>query len=155
MNYQNYQRISGQSVDFTLDGDLIHVEKVSLSITDNTAVALTRGIPDGWVAGDMSAEGEIELSSKSFAQIFAKARAAGSWRGIPPVDLMWYAKVGGEEFKIEAFGCKLILSDIIDVDPKGGATLTHKIKFFVTSPNFVNTGGLSILESELTQKLTG
>ena len=58
------QRISGQSIDFNMDGDLVHAEKVNLSITDNTAAAQTQGVPDGYIAGDVAAEGEIELSTK-------------------------------------------------------------------------------------------
>ncbi|MCI9729881.1 DUF2597 family protein, partial [Proteus mirabilis] len=123
------KRISGQSIDFNIDGDLVHVEKVSLSITDNTGVAQTNGVPDGYVNGDVSAEGELELSTKYLNVITAKARSAGSWRAIPLVDLMWYAKAGTEELKVESFGCKLNVTDILDVDPKGGAVMTHKIKF--------------------------
>lgn len=147
------KRISGQSIDFNIDGDLVHVEKVSLSITDNTGVAQTNGVPDGYVNGDVSAEGELELSTKYLNIITAKARSAGSWRAIPLVDLMWYAKAGAEELKVESFGCKLNVTDILDVDPKGGAVMTHKIKFIVTSPDFVRINGIPYLESELTDKL--
>lgn len=147
------KRISGQSIDFNIDGDLVHVEKVSLSITDNTGVAQTNGVPDGYVPGDVSAEGELELSTKYLNVITAKARSAGSWRAIPLVDLMWYAKAGTEELKVESFGCKLNVTDILDVDPKGGAVMTHKIKFIVTSPDFVRINGIPYLESELTDKL--
>ncbi|NBN73652.1 phage protein [Proteus sp. G2615] len=147
------KRISGQSIDFNIDGDLVHVEKVSLSITDNTGVAQTNGVPDGFVNGDVSAEGELELSTKYLNVITAKARSAGSWRAIPLVDLMWYAKAGTEELKVESFGCKLNVTDILDVDPKGGAVMTHKIKFIVTSPDFVRINGIPYLESELTDKL--
>ena len=147
------KRISGQSIDFNIDGDLVHVEKVSLSITDNTGVAQTTGVPDGYVNGDVSAEGELELSTKYLNVITAKARSAGSWRAIPLVDLMWYAKAGTEELKVESFGCKLNVTDILDVDPKGGAVMTHKIKFIVTSPDFVRINGIPYLESELTDKL--
>ncbi|WP_237387922.1 DUF2597 family protein [Xenorhabdus sp. Sc-CR9] len=149
------QRISGQSVDFNMDGDLVHAEKVNLSITDNTAVAQTQGVPDGYISGDVAAEGEIELSTKYLDIVTAKARAAGSWRGIQPVDLMWYAKAGNEEMKVEAYGCKLILSDILDVDPKGGSVMTHKVKFVVTSPDFVRINGIPYLEAELTRNLIG
>lgn len=147
------KRISGQSIDFNIDGDLVHAEKVSLSITDNTSVAQTNGVPDGFVNGDVSAEGELELSTKYLNVITAKARSAGSWRAIPLVDLMWYAKAGTEELKVESFGCKLNLTDVLDVDPKGGAVMTHKIKFIVTSPDFVSINGIPYLESELTDKL--
>ncbi len=85
----------------------------------------------------------------------AKARTVGSWRGIQPVDLMWYAKAGNEEIKVEAYGCKLIVSDILDVDPKGGSVMMHKVKFVVTSPDFVRINGIPYLEAELTQGLIG
>lgn len=147
------KRISGQSFDFNMDGALVHVEKTTLSITDNTSAAQTQGVPDGWTAGDVSAEGELEFSTKAFVILKAKARTAGSWRGIPEVDLMWYAKAGTEEVKVEAFGCKLVLSDILDQDPKGGSLTTFKVKYLVTSPDFVHIDGIPYLESELTDNL--
>ncbi len=147
------QRISGQSFDVNIDGELIHIEKISLDITDNTAAASTRGVPDGYTAGDVAAEGEIELSSKVFRQLSEKARAAGSWRGIDTLDFLFYAKAGSEEVKVEAFGCKLVVSNVLDVDPKGGSLTTHKVKYFVTSPKFVNINGVPYLESEATESL--
>ncbi|MCE1897094.1 DUF2597 family protein, partial [Enterobacter hormaechei] len=47
------KRISGMSFDSYVDGDLIHIEKISLDITDNSAAAQTRGVPDGHVDGDV------------------------------------------------------------------------------------------------------
>lgn len=149
------KRISGQSVDFMLDGDMFHVEKVTLDITDNSAAASTGGVPDGYVDGDVAAEGEMEVTTKTLQQLTAKARTAGSWRGIQPVDLMWYAKAGSEELKVEAFGCKLQLNNVLDIDPKGGSVATHKFKFFVTSPKFVNLNGIPYLEAEATENLIG
>jgi hypothetical protein len=35
---------------------------------------------------------------------------------------------------VESFGNKMILSDILDVDPKGGALATRKVPFIVTDP---------------------
>ena len=149
------KRISGQSTDVRIDGDLIHIEKVSLDITDNTAAASTQGVPDGHVSGDVAAEGEIEISTKVLTQLTAIARRAGSWRGIDPVDLMFYAKAGNEELKIEAFGCKLVVSNLLDNDPKGGSTLSHKIKYMVTSPQVVRINGVPYLEDEDTRNLIG
>ena len=149
------KRISGQSTDVRIDGDLIHIEKVSLDITDNTAAASTQGVPDGHVSGDVAAEGEIEISTKVLTQLTAIARRAGSWRGIDPVDLMFYAKAGNEELKIEAFGCKLVVSNLLDNDPKGGSTLSHKIKYMVTSPQFVRINGVPYLEDADTRNLIG
>jgi len=149
------KRISGQSTDVRMDGDLIHIEKVSLDITDNTAAAQTQGVPDGHVSGDVAGEGEIEVTTKVLGQLTAIARRAGSWRGIEPVDLMFYAKAGNEELKIEAFGCKLVLSNILDADPKGGSVMTHKIKYVITDPNFVRINGVPYLEDEDTRNLIG
>ncbi|EFB4367236.1 DUF2597 family protein [Escherichia coli] len=149
------KRISGMSFDIYLDGDLIHIEKISLDITDNRAAAQTRGVPDGYVDGDVAAEGEIEVSSKVLQVLTAKARSAGSWRGIPPVDFLFYAKAGREEMKVETFGNKLQLNSVLDGDPKGGSVSTHKIKYFVTSPKFVNINGVPYLEAEATENLIG
>ena len=149
------KRISGMSFDTYLDGDLIHIEKITLDITDNSAAAQTRGVPDGHVDGDVAAEGEIKVSSKVLGVLTAKARAAGSWRGIPPLDFLFYAKAGSEEMKVESFGNKLQLSNLLDIDPKGGGVATHKIKYFVTSPKFVNINGVPYLEAEATENLIG
>ncbi len=143
------------SFDTYMDGDLIHIEKITLDITDNSAAAQTRGVPDGYVDGDVAAEGEIEVSSKTLQVLTAKARAAGSWRGLPPLDFLFYAKASSEEMKVETFGNKLQVSNLLDIDPKGGGVTTHKIKYFVTSPKFVNINGVPYLEAEATENLIG
>lgn len=149
------KRISGMSFDVFLDSDLVHVETCTLTITDNTAAASTHGVPDGYVDGDVTAEGEMELAIKAVAVIKARAQQSGSWRGIPPLDLLFYAKAGDEEVKVEAFGCKLNLSDLLNIDPKGGAVATRKFKFVVTDPRFINIDGIPYLESEATENLIG
>lgn len=149
------KRISGMSFDFFINSALVHAETVTLDITDNTAAATTHGVPDGYVDGDVSAEGEIELSMKAVGVIKSLAQQAGSWRGIPPVDLLFYAKAGDEEAKVEAFGCKLNLSSLVNIEPKGGSLSTRKFKFIVTDPRFINIDGIPYLESEATQNLIG
>ena len=150
------QRISGQSVDCSFDGELIHFDKISLDITDNTAAAQTRGVPDGYVSGDVAADGEVEFSSRVLKdQLTPIAARAGSWRGIPTFDVMWYAKAGDEELKVEAFGCKLLITSILDVDPKGGSTMSHKAKFIVTDPEFVKINGVPILSADDVRNLIG
>lgn len=149
------KRISGMSFDFFLDGTMVHAEKITLDITDNTAAMQTAGVPDGYVDGDVSAEGELELSIKALAILKGLAQQAGSWRGIPPQDFLFYAKAGEEETKVEAFGCKMNLSSILDIDPKGGALATRKIPFKVTDPRFINIDGIPYLEPEATENLIG
>ena len=149
------RRISGQSFDTTLMGTMVHIEKASLSITDNSAVAQTRGIPDGYVDGDVAAELEFELDAKNFKLLCDSAKNQGSWRGMTPDDVLFYADTGDETMKVEAFGVKLQISDLLDVDPKGGSKGVHKIKGFVTSPDFVHINGVPYLSQEDTRHLLG
>lgn len=149
------RRISGQSFDTTLMGTMVHIEKASLSITDNSAVAQTRGIPDGYVDGDVAAELEFELDAKNFTLLCDAAKRAGSWRGMKPDDVLFYADTGDETMKVEAFGVKLQISDLLDVDPKGGSKGVHKIKGFVTSPDFVHINGVPYLSEDDTRHMKG
>ncbi|WP_420056206.1 phage protein [Escherichia coli] len=51
-------------------------------MSDESAVAKTRGIPDGKLRCPVSAEGEIEMSTRSFNQLGEVAAQAGSWRDL-------------------------------------------------------------------------
>ncbi|NHB87186.1 phage protein [Photorhabdus tasmaniensis] len=149
------QRISGQSFDITLGAETIHVKTISLDITDNTATTQTRGIPDGWVAGDVSAEGEIELDPRNFKKITASARSAGSYRAIPTTDILFYANTGSEELKVEVFGVKLVVTTPVSFDVKGGDTASQKVKYLVTSPDFVRIDGVPVLSTQDVRDLIG
>lgn len=149
------RRISGASFDTTLMGAMVHVEKASLSITDNSAVAQTRGVPDGYVDGDVSAELEFEFDTKNLKLLADAAKRAGSWRGMEPDDVLFYADTGSDQMKVEAFGVKLLVSDLLDVDPKGGSKSVHKVKGFVTSPDFVHLNGVPYLSKDDTRHLLG
>lgn len=138
-------RIGGQAFDIIIGTEIVHVENINLDITDNTSVAQNRGVPNGHVDGDCTAEGEIEVDTLNFKKISAAARAAGSWRASPVTDALFYANTGDEELKIEIFGVKLILTSVLTVNPKGGEKATHKIKYLVTSPNFVRIDGVPVL----------
>ncbi|NME02470.1 phage protein [Aeromonas sp. DNRA1] len=149
------RRISGQNFDIELMNTMVHVEKASLTITDNSAVAQTRGIPDGYVDGDVSAECEFELDAKNFKLLSNAAKRAGSWRGMKPEDVLFYADNGDETMKVEAFGVKLQISDLLDLDPKGGSKTSHKIKGAVTSPDFIRIDGVPYLSEDDTRHLKG
>ncbi|EAA5440546.1 DUF2597 domain-containing protein [Salmonella enterica subsp. diarizonae] len=140
-------RISGMSFDVSFDGRIIHVKTVTLDITDNTKAIQERGVPNGYVDGDVEASGEIELDTVNFQILREVARAAGSWRSIKPVDFLFFADTGDSEMKVEAFGCKLVISNLVNIDSKGGDTMSHKIKFMVTSPDFVKIDGLPYLSA--------
>jgi hypothetical protein len=138
-------RISGKNFDINL-GDLqIHVESCTLDITDNTAVAQTRGVPNGTVDGDVAASGEFEFDTSNFNLLIEAARSAGSFRQLEPFDSVFFAKAGDEELRIEAFGCKLKVSSLLSVDPKGGEKSKHKVPFDVSSPDFIRINGVPYL----------
>lgn len=149
------RRISGINFDTELMGAMVHVEKATCTITDNSAVATSRGIPDGYVDGDVAAELEFELDTKNFALLAKAAQTAGSWRGMEPDDVLFYADSGSESLKIEAFGVKLQIADLLDIDPAGGKKTTHKVKGFVTSPDFVHINGVPYLSADDTHHLLG
>lgn len=148
-------RISGQSFDTELLGENVHVEKMSVSITDNSAVAQTRGIPDGFIDGDVACEVELEIATKYLGTVVNAAKSAGSFRSLPTDDIMFYANSGGEELKIECFGVKLTAESILDAESKGAELLTFKLKGFVTSPDFVHINGVPYLSDEDTRNLLG
>lgn len=147
------EHISGQSFDFMVLGQYIHADNITLSITDNSAVVKTRGIPDGYVSGDVEAEGEITLKDREFQKFSIAARAAGSYRDVPPLDLTFVAKRGGTLSKVEVFGAKLLPTDLLDIDDNGGSATTKKIKFMVTSKDFIRINGVPYLSRDDTRYL--
>lgn len=146
-------RIGGKNFDINL-GDLqIHIESCTLDITDNTAVAQSRGVPNGHVDGDVAASGEFEFDTSNFNLLIEAAGKAGSFRQLEPFDVVFFAKAGEEELRIEAFGCKLKVSSLLSVDPKGGEKSKHKVPFDVTSPDFIRVNGVPYLASDETEGL--
>ena len=140
-------RIGGKNFDVNV-GDLqVHVANCTLDITDSTAVAQSRGVPNGHVDGDVSASGEMEFDTSNFNLLIEAARSAGSFRKLEPFDVVFFAKAGDEELRVEAFGCKLRVSSLLSVDPKGGETSKHKVPFDVTSPDFIRINGVPYLDA--------
>lgn len=150
------QRISGKNFDIRVGDLAIHVSKGSLSIEDNTEVAHDNGVPNGWVDGDVKADGELELDALGMSLLSEAAKSAGSFRELPEFDILFFAKTGSnEEMKVEAFGCKLKLESLLDVDRKGGEKTVSKVKFMVTSPDFVRINGVPYLSAAETEGLIG
>lgn len=142
----NRQRINGLSFDFDLGGKQIHSEKMSLDITDNSAVVKKNGRPDGFVNGDVEASGELEVDAVALKTITEAAGSAGSFQLLEPFDIVTYAKVGEEEVKVEAFGCKLKVSKLLDVDKSSADPTKFVIPFDVTSPDFVKINGVPYIK---------
>ncbi len=85
-------RLSGMNFNVNLGDIMVHVDTATLSITDNSAVSQTGGVPDGAVDGDVSANGELSVNASNFALISDAAKSAGSWRGMETFDIMFYGK---------------------------------------------------------------
>jgi len=140
-------RISGKNFDVNIGDLLVHVETATLDITDNSAVAQDKGVPNGHVDGDVSASGELEVDTSNFNLLIEAARRAGSFRALEPFDSVFFAKAGDEELRVEAFGLKLKVSSLLNIDSKGGEKSKHKVPFDVTSPDFIRINGVPYLDA--------
>ncbi len=149
------KRISGQSFDVDIHGILIHVKKASVTISDESAVATTRGVADGYTDGAVSGETEYELDTKNFKLLGEAAASAGSWRAIKPHDGLFYANSGDEEIKVEVFGVKLMLDSVLDIDTGSSDASVHKVKGIITSPDFIHIDGVPYLSVDDTRHLLG
>ena len=148
------QRISGKNFDISIGDLAITVNKTTLTIEDKTEVAKDGGVPNGFVDGEVSASGDLELDALAMSILGEAAKSAGSWRSLEPFDMLFYAKTGqNEEMKVEAFGCKLLLDSLLDVDKAGGQKHISKVKYLVTSPDFIRINGVPYLRPEETEGL--
>lgn len=147
-------KIGGKNFDVNLGDLLVHVEAGTLDITDNSTVTQTKGVPNGHVDGDVAAAGELELDTTNFNLLVEQAKTSGSFRELEPFDIVFFAKAGEEELRIEAFGCKVRVSSLLSIDPKGGAKNTHKVPFDVTSPDFIKINGVPYLAAAEIEGLT-
>ncbi len=147
------QRLSGKNFDITLGDIALHVEKATLGIEDNSATVKDRGVPNGWVDGDVSSSGELEVDAQNLNLITEAASSAGSFRQLPEFDILFFAKTGNDEMKVEAFGCKLKIESLLDIDSKGGEKHISKIPFEITSPDFIRINGVPYLSEEDTAGL--
>ncbi len=139
------QRFSGKDVIVSLSetGILARVKEVSLTTEDNIAVVSSGGYPDGWVAGEVTGEGELQVQAEELAKFLAAAEVAGSWEAMAAMDLTLYASTLEGEWKVEAYGCKLKMPSV-SVDRGGGEALMHTIAFVITSPEFVRINGIPL-----------
>ena len=146
------QRIGAKDFAITV-GDLsLTVSQCTLGIEDNIEVAKDRGIPNGWVAGDVSADGDMDLDAQAIAILTEVAATSGSWRELPEFDLLFYAKVAsGEEMKVEAFGCKFKFESLLTLNQEGANKHITKLKFLVTSPDFVHINSVPYLGKSETE----
>jgi hypothetical protein len=144
-------RINGKSFDVRLMGIKIHFEKFTLNIEDNTTTAKTNGVPDGVLQGDVAASGELEIDTANFMLLSAAAKAAGNWRSLPVFPIDAYAagsnSRSAELMHVRASGCKLTISDLLNIDKTSADKTMHKLKYEVTDSDFVRINGVPYLDS--------
>jgi hypothetical protein len=138
------QRISGKDVRLFVGGTMLFAEKFDLKIDDKRAVALTNGVPNGYVDGETTASGSMTLDSSNFDMLMSGLGGA-SWKDIDPQDIQAFAASGGLTKDVNAYGCLLRISDLWSSESKGGEKMTHTIEFDVTSPDFVSIDGTPYL----------
>lgn len=144
-------RLSGRNFSNNILGEFVQVETLTLTITDESEAAFSGGVPDGFTDGKVSAEVEVELTAKYFKVVHSAAKSAGSYRELPLDDIVCYANTGDEEKKVEAFGVKWKVQDILNIDPSSTDASKFKMTGLVTSPLFVKIDGVSYLSTSDTQ----
>jgi hypothetical protein len=146
-------RIGGRDFDVMLGSLMVHVISFTASIEDGKSVAKTKGVPNGKVAGEVGCSGEIEVDTQNFNLIIDAAKSAGSFEELEPFDIVTNADTGDEQHTQELFGCVLRISDLLNIDPKGGEVVKHKLPFDVTSPDFVHINGVPYLAQKTTENI--
>ena len=147
------KQISGKDFDVSIGDMMVHVENFGISVTDNRTVSKSHGVPNGYTDGDAEAGGDIEVDSANFKIIVEAARSAGSFKELPPFDIVTMAETADTEVRLEAFGCLLMISDLLSIDPNSNTKTKHKLPFIVTSPDFLRINGVSYLAASETENL--
>ncbi len=136
------KKLSGQDVDAMIGDYAVTFKTVSISIEDGSKAAMDKGRPNGFVDGSISASGDVTLDTTNFNLIITAAKSAGSFMQLEPLDIVFNAASSNDELNIEAFECKLKVSDLLDAEAEGGEKLFHKIGYEVTGKEFVRINGV-------------
>lgn len=146
--------LSGLDIDVSIGQTDITADKITLDIEDNSKAAKSRGVSSGWLKGSIGAKGSIELNTENFNRLGDEAERAGSWRDLPPFDFMMYAKTN-LTLKVEAFGCQLKITNLLDIDGKeGGDGMVHKLDYEVCGRDFIKINGTPVLNQDDIKHLT-
>ena len=136
-------RYNGLSFDFDIGAAALRAQKFTLDITDDTTPVFRNGRPDGYVQGKISASGTITIDRAGLRILRDIAADAGSWQQLPTFDIDSYAAAGDDDdLKIVAYGCKLKVSKVLDVDTSSSDETMFELPYDVTSPDFVDIDGV-------------
>ena len=124
-----------------------------MNVEDGIKPTTTRGVPDGFVRGVVSANGEITLDTQSYNKLVEAAKTAGSWQQLGVFDIVGWGETLVQTFKSAAYGCKLRLSKILDASGEGGDKLEHTIAYDVTDSRFIEINGVPYLAQSFIESL--
>ncbi|WP_028115885.1 phage protein [Ferrimonas senticii] len=144
-------RLSAQNFDINIGGHLVMVESMSVSITDNTQVAMTRGVTNGYTVGSCEASVSLELDSDQFEIIIKAAKSAGSFQDLEPFDISCFGSAMKREQHLEVFGVKLKVTDLFSIDTTSADKTKHSLEGFITSPDFIRIDGVPYLSKTTTR----
>lgn len=135
-------RINGKSFDVRIMGILIAFESFTLSIEDSSETAMTRGKPDGYLRGNVSASGELKITPAYFSLLSAAAKKAGSYQDLPPFDIHAHAVGSKEGMVVTAYDCRLKISELLNIEPNSTDRSTINLPFEVTGEDFIDINGV-------------
>jgi len=81
--------------------------------------------------------------------ITAYAASKGSYQEMDDVDVRGLGVARGTAHTVEAFGCMLQLTDVLNATPNASDAHTVKVKYKVCGKDFVRINGIPYLKSEL------
>lgn len=142
------KHLSATDFDIMVGDLLVHVESMTATIDDQRKAVKTRGVPTGYVDGEVGCSGDIELDTRNFNLLTEVARTRGSFRDMPPFNILAVGKNIDESQKLELFGCVLNVTDLFGSDGKGGEKQKHKMAFEVSDPDFVRINGVPYLSAD-------
>lgn len=145
--------ISNLDVDVLLGTQMISFNKVTLSIEDSSKAATSRGRPNGTLRGSVSAEGEVVMNTNTLNTLLDEAKKSGSFQELAPFDLTLFAEAGDTRLKVEVFGAKFTISDLLDADNESEDEVLHTLPYFVTGKEFVRINGVPYARSKDIEKL--
>lgn len=144
----DYQHITGKNGQSFVEGIPFTFDKITASISDGMEVLKTRGVPDGYAEGDVGCDGEVEMKYKYFKQFSALAAKMGSYRAVPAMDINYIGATKSDLVPIVLHGCKFTMESILEAEANDGKKAGMvKLKFSVTSPDFVSINGVPYLDA--------
>lgn len=144
----DFQHVTGKNGQSFVDGIPFVFDKITASISDGMEVLKTRGVPDGYAEGDAGCDGEVEMKYKYFKQFSLLAAKHGSYRAIPAMDISYIGATKSDLVPIVLYGCKFTMESILEAESNDGKKAgTVKLKFSVTSPDFVSINGVPYLDA--------